>query len=38
VRTGHPPTYLTVIEEGEPEDVAVYGPTCAKREFEGDHD
>src|SRR5512132_1688816 len=28
--------YLTVIEEDEPEEVAVYCPTCAKREFEGD--
>ena len=25
---------LTVIEEGEPEEVAVYCPDCAKREFE----
>jgi hypothetical protein len=28
--------YLTVIEEGEPEEVVVYCPNCAKREFEID--
>jgi hypothetical protein len=27
---------LTVIEEDEPEDVAVYCPTCAKGDFEVD--
>jgi endogenous inhibitor of DNA gyrase (YacG/DUF329 family) len=30
------PAYLTVVEEGEPEEVVVYCPDCAKREFEGD--
>jgi hypothetical protein len=29
---------LTVVEEGEPEEVAVYCPDCAKREFEGEDD
>jgi hypothetical protein len=27
--------YLTVVEEDEPEEVAVYCPDCARREFEG---
>jgi hypothetical protein len=26
--------YLTVVEEDEPEEVAVYCPDCARREFE----
>jgi ribosomal protein L44E len=26
--------YLTVLEEGEPEEVVVYCPDCAKRTFE----
>jgi hypothetical protein len=29
---------LTVVEEDEREEVVVYCPTCAKREFEGDDD
>jgi len=28
--------YLTVAEEDEPEEVVVYCPDCAKREFEDD--
>jgi Zn finger protein HypA/HybF involved in hydrogenase expression len=28
--------YLTVVEEGEAEEVVVYCPDCAKREFEVD--
>jgi hypothetical protein len=28
--------YLTFIEEGEPEEVAVYCADCAKQEFEAD--
>jgi hypothetical protein len=28
--------YLTVIEEEEPEEVVVYCPDCAQREFEAD--
>ena len=28
--------YLTVVDKDEPEEVAVYCPTCAKREFEVD--
>jgi hypothetical protein len=28
--------YLTVVEEDEPEGVAIYCPGCAKREFEAD--
>jgi ribosomal protein L44E len=28
--------FLTVIEEGEPEEVVVYCPECAKWEFERD--
>jgi hypothetical protein len=28
--------YLTVVEEDEPEEVVVYCPDCAKREFEID--
>jgi len=27
---------LAVVEEGEAEEVVVYCPDCAKREFEGD--
>jgi ribosomal protein L44E len=30
-------TYLTVIEEEEPEEVVVYCPDCAQREFERDN-
>jgi ribosomal protein L44E len=26
--------YLTVVDEDEPEEVVVYCPDCAKREFE----
>ena len=25
--------YLTVVEEGEPVDIVVYGSDCAEREF-----
>jgi hypothetical protein len=28
--------YLTVLDEDEPEEVVVYCPDCAKREFEDD--
>jgi hypothetical protein len=28
--------YLTVVEDGESEEVAVYCPDCARREFEVD--
>jgi hypothetical protein len=28
--------FLTVIEEGEPEEVVVFCPDCDKREFEDD--
>jgi hypothetical protein len=28
--------YLTVVEEDEPEEVVVYRPDCAEREFEPD--
>jgi hypothetical protein len=29
--------YLTVIKEGEPEEVVVYCPDCAERQFERDN-
>ena len=28
--------YLIVVEEGDPEEVVVYSPDCAEREFELD--
>ena len=30
--------YLTVVEEGEPAEVVVYCPDCARREFGDDDD